>query len=186
MESVNETPMKTSFKRLTAIIGITVAVGLLAIELPHAGMSNRDLLVAQIPVERLDNEAQLVVQGAVTKRLGTVREVDETGDEMVYTRWQIKPENTYKGRHQRTVVVRTLGGQFLTTVVEVDDQPRFTVGERVMVYLLEVPNWKGDFRTVGEFQGKFELAGAAADADAIQSGTKKKFKKSELEAFLVE
>lgn len=181
MAHANLIHMKTSFKRLSLVALVTLVVGVAAIELPHAGKTTHDLLVVEVPIETLGKEADVVISGTVLKQLGTIREIDATGNEMVYTRWSIKPEKELKGKAGKSIVVRTLGGQFLTTIVEVDDQPTFTVGERVILYARSVPEWKGDLRTVGEFQGKFSITGTAGSETAVQAETTERRSLQQLE-----
>lgn len=149
-------------RRILLIAAVTLLLGLAALELPHAKRLSIDPVVIAMTTPELAAEADAVVEGTVQRRLGTVRETDASGSEMVYTRWLVRPERVDKGAPGSAVVLRTLGGQYLSTIVEVDDQPTLEAGERALLFLKHIPEWKGDYRAVGEFQGKFRLEGDSA------------------------
>lgn len=171
----------TTNKRLPLIISIGMLAALAIVELPHAKHYRQTALVEQLDVTAMSARANAVVTGTVTKQLGTIREMDATGEDMVYTRWRITPDKQLKGSMNKPFIVRTLGGQYLTTIVDAEDQPTFSIGERIIVFLQQIPEWKGDYRVVGEFQGKFKLEDRNGQQIAIQSETKKEQPENDLE-----
>jgi len=169
-------------KRILLYIIIAVISGAAITELPHTKHYQQDALVERLDTTSLSQRSAVIFTGTVTKKLGTIREQDATGEDMVYSRWLIQPDRTLKGASNRTVVVRTLGGQYLTTIVEVEDQPKFSAGEKVLLFLQQPEDWKGDFRTVGEFQGKYSLNSSSGQTVTIQAETGKKQPLSEVES----
>lgn len=146
-----------------------VCVGMILVtaaifELPHMKSITQAPLVEQMTVEQMTREASVIVEATVAERLGTIREEDASGDDAVYTRYALEPTNFLKGSSDK-LVVRVLGGRYLTTVVDAEDQPMYEVGQKALVFLTAPSNWQGDFRTVGEFQGKFTIDGTNATQD---------------------
>lgn len=175
------TTMKSLTKRITLYVIVGAIVGLAVVELPHAKRYTQHGLVERVDVPTMTKDADLAVIGVVKKRLGTTRQTDATGEDMVYTRWLIQPDRTIKGRASASVIVRTMGGRYGLTVVDVEDQPTFEVGEKVMLFLQSYPGWSSDYRVVGEFQGKFTLNGSGTGAKAVQAETDKQYSLGELE-----
>ncbi|MBI5467036.1 MAG: hypothetical protein HY975_02365 [Candidatus Kerfeldbacteria bacterium] len=174
------------YKRLAIIVGIGLIGGILVVELPHAARIAHDPLVVEMSDIDLAKNADQVVSGTITKKLNTVREVGADGEDMVYTRWQVRTTRTVKGTHGQTVNVRIPGGRYLSTIVEVEDQPDFSVGQSVMLFLGKRDDWKGDYRLVGEFQGAFRLEGTGVSQEAVQSETGRRVKASVLEQVAID
>lgn len=168
-------------KRLAMIVGVGVIGGILVVELPHAARIAHDPLVVEMSDIDLAKNADQVISGTIIKKLNTVREVGADGEDMVYTRWQIRTVRTVKGTHGQTVNVRIPGGRYFSTIVEVEDQPDFSVGQSVMLFLGKRDDWKGDYRLIGEFQGSFRLEGSGVSEEAVQSETERRVKTSVLE-----
>lgn len=168
-------------QRLALYISLGVIVGFLVVELPHAKRYSYHGLVLEMDVPAMAKEAELMFSGTVMKELGTVRTTDPAGEDIVYTRWLIRPDRFTKGSASKPIVVRTIGGQYNLTFVEVDDYPSFTVGESVALFLKTHPDWKGDYRVVGEFQGKFRLDESNGTLTAIQAESESKKPLTDLE-----
>lgn len=162
-----------------SILGF-VAIGAV-LELPHTTMYKQSLTIEKLDLPALQQRADTVVRGTVVKKMGTMREVDATGEDMVYTRWQIQINKKYKGRPEGKIIVRTMGGQYLSTIVEAEDQPDLSVKEQVFLFLQAVPGWKGDYRIVGEFQGTYKIEERQGKNIAIQPETKTERPEQDLE-----
>lgn len=171
----------TTRQRLPLLILGALLTGGAIIELPHAQRTVVSQVVRVMNIQTMAKEAELVITGKVVGNLGTLRDIGPAGEDMVFTRWRIRPEKELKRATTNEIVVRTLGGQYLTTIIDVEDQPTFTVGERVTLFLRQPADWKGDYRTVGEFQGKFRLEEKNGKRVAIQSETNKEQSLGELE-----
>lgn len=156
-------------QRWNLLAAVAVIAAFLTFELPHAGVTTYHPLVKQVDVPIMAKEAEAVLSGVVEKQLNSVRGLGPAGDDMVFTRWLIKPDRWYKGSTTKPIVVRAMGGQFGLTVVDVEDQPQYAVGERVMMFLKAQSGWDNEYRTVGEFQGKFHLETANGTVTARQS-----------------
>lgn len=160
---------------------VIVAVGLLAImavyELPKSGNIKYAPLVVKMSVSELTTNAAEIIEGTVVKELGTTREADPNdGQEMVYTRYQIKVDNKLKGTLGSEVVVRVAGGRYLTTEVDAEDQPTLEVGEKIIAFLNKVSDTNNDYIVTGGFQGSFEVNGS----EAVQDETEEKFVAADL------
>ncbi len=173
--------MKLTQRLALYSLGGLIALGTV-VELPHAKHFKQTSLVAKVDVATMTTEADLIVSGTVSKRLGTTRKTDQTGEDMVYTRWQIIPDQALKGQGNQPIIVWTAGGQYLTTVVDAEDQPTFVVGQRVLVFLQQLPDVNNAYRTVGEFQGKFSLSNTGSTAEATQDTTGESQSQVSLEA----
>lgn len=171
-------------------ISLYGALGVVAlaaiIELPHAKHFTQSSLVAKVDVPTMTKDADVIMTGTVGQRLSTIRKTDSTGEDMVYTRWQITPDQVLKGQSNKPIIVWTAGGQYLTTIVDAEDQPTFVVGQHVLVFLQQFPGVKNVYRTVGEFQGKFSLSDSSKAAIATQDSTNDQQPQTALEATISE
>lgn len=83
---------------------------------------------------------------------------------VIYTDNNIKIEESLKGSLETpTILVRTLGGRVENDGQSVEDQPSYSTGEKVLIFLKKDNNFKtkdfGDehFVTVGQMQGKIPI-----------------------------
>lgn len=170
MEPVNSNYMMLT-KSLALIISLGVFGTFAVTELPYAGRSTYAPIVKKMTVKDMAKESTVVVRGIVSASLGTIRQIGPAGDEMVYTRWKIQPTSAAKGTAKTDLVVRTAGGQYGLTIVDVEDQPALAVGQRVMLFLAPHPDWNGDYRIVGEFQGAYQVKSTNGQDSVTQSIT---------------
>ena len=149
----------TIVKRLTIIGAAGVVIGCAILELPHTRVSKVSPMVAKVSLAEMTSKADVVVQGVISKNLGTFRQMGPAGDDMVYTKWLVTPEKFLKGKSQ-PITVLVLGGQYLTTSITVEDQPTFAVGDHVVLALTKFPGNSKYYRIEGEFQGAYTVSNA--------------------------
>lgn len=155
--------------RLALIIVLGLFLGGFALELPHAKHVTAHIFVAKVDQQAMTKEASAILIGTVLKKENTVR-TTVGSDDSVTTRWNVKVEQTLKGAVPSVVVVRTDGGSYGLTVIDVEDAAKLVPGEHVLLYLEPVPGTK-DFQVIGEFQGKYTLEGNEQSQVATQQET---------------
>lgn len=111
-------------------------------------------LMIQVTTEQLANWSKLIL-------IGEVAEIESFWDDahnMIYTDVTITLEENIKGKHDKSqVTVRTQGGKVDETLIIVEDVARFTIGEKVLVFLSE---GKEELLWVtADFQGKYTIVG---------------------------
>ena len=91
--------------------------------------------------------------------------MDKSGTYVIYTDSRIKVEEYLKGKlDDQTITVRMLGGTVGKNTQNVEDQPFYGVGEKVLAFLGNDPDVRikdiGDkhFATVGLTQGKISIS----------------------------
>ncbi|RLB59180.1 MAG: hypothetical protein DRI34_02725 [Deltaproteobacteria bacterium] len=106
-----------------------------------------------LTVDDLSRLAPLVLVGEVN----SVKCEWNQSKTKIYTRVLVTPTEVLKGdKNPGTVTIKTIGGRVGNVVAELAGAPRFSVGERVVVFL--EPRRDGDgYNTLGLYQGKFEL-----------------------------
>ncbi|MFA5069675.1 MAG: hypothetical protein WC528_00080 [Patescibacteria group bacterium] len=167
----NHMTAKKQVIRVVIIVVVLVAVFFGGRELYYAKHITRQSLMVKLTAEELVRDSNIIMQGTVTKSLGTKRYADENGEIMVSTRWQVKVDKQYKGENFGTVIVQTPGGRYGLTEVIVEDAAVLTPEEKVLLYLSQAED-EGEYRVVGELQGKFEVSeDTAGNVTFIQQGT---------------
>lgn len=82
-------------------------------------------------------------------------------DGLIFTDVLIEVEEALKGSPPYQVTVRTVGGEIGNVVLWVSHEPRFTVGERTLLFLdlesIELPYSAGRYGVVGGFKGKLTI-----------------------------
>ncbi len=109
-----------------------------------------------IETETLWNECDLAV-------VGTVLSINNTQKGGFYRIVEIEVETYYiKELDEPTVKIRIEGGEFGDMGIWVEDQPEFSVGEHVFVFLSIPEEITGDygFTVFGLFQGKWTVEGS--------------------------
>jgi hypothetical protein len=106
---------------------------------------------AVLPIEKLAERAQLILQGKVLSKT-TLR--DEKG--RIYTKIELQVDEVWKGglATNRFTIVQG-GGTLGERRVEVSGQVEYAIGEEVVAFL--VLNARGEGVTLGLAQGKFEI-----------------------------
>lgn len=160
----------TTTQRIPLYLFIGFIGALLTAEIPHFHRIHQDPLLVKVERPQLIQDADVIAIGTVQKKLGTVRET-VGGEDMVFTRWFITPETVYKGSIEKSYVLRTAGGQYGLTIVDVEDQPRLTTGSRLLLFTKAFPGWKGDHRTVGEIQGVYQVRGSGTAQEVAMQET---------------
>jgi len=88
--------------------------------------------------------------------IGTVDDVKASSDDegMIYTFVHLSIEEVLKGHleHKR-VVVRVAGGQLDDLSVQVEDQPKFEQGQKVLIFLIRHRSDDSFFEVYGLVQG---------------------------------
>ncbi|RME22012.1 MAG: hypothetical protein D6806_13645 [Deltaproteobacteria bacterium] len=114
----------------------------------------RATVLLPLQVEDMARLAPLVVIGEVNE----VRCEWNEKHTKIYTTATITVKEVLKGRKAlSTVTVRTIGGRLDDVVAEPAGMPRFSVGERVAVFLEPRKDGKG-YNTVGMYLGKYQIA----------------------------
>lgn len=125
--------------------------GLLAAMLatPFAGAT----VLEPLRIEDMARLAPLVVIGEVNQ----VKVEINAAKTKIYTRVLVTPNEVLKGpRDTGVVTIKTVGGALADKVAELPGAPRFTPGERVLVFL--EPRQDGDgYNTIGLYLGKFSV-----------------------------
>jgi hypothetical protein len=106
-------------------------------------------LMMPIPESDLAQRSDVIVTGTVAS-LKSYWNADRS---LIHTDVTIQPEEFVKGRADRGVVVRTLGGEVGDMRLIVEDQPAFSLGERVTVNLTRLADG-AVFEVLGGYQGK--------------------------------
>jgi hypothetical protein len=119
--------------------------------------------MVEIPYEQLWDEADTVALGSVT---GITTHWGDRG--MIYRVVAVDVERYYKNPvNATTIYIRVGGGMIGDQGVWVEDQPEFTVGERVLIFLASTDlthNEQPLYRVYGLYQGKFTVMGDTARA----------------------
>lgn len=107
-----------------------------------------------IPKTELTRRSDVIVTGKVTG-MKSYWNSDKT---LIYTDVSIRPEEFIRGRVDRDVVVRTIGGEVGDMRLVVEDMPVFSFGEQVTVNLVK-GQAPGFFEVLGGAQGKTSTLG---------------------------
>jgi hypothetical protein len=78
----------------------------------------------------------------------------------------IQPQRVLYGDAGGSITVRTMGGRIGTTVQIVEDQPEFTLGEEVLVFLHQ---GEDSFTVTGAMQGKWNVEGGQVSGSPGQA-----------------
>jgi hypothetical protein len=90
---------------------------------------------------------------------------------LIWTRYEIRVEDTIKGAREQTLVVSEPGGQLDGLGMRVEGAVPYESGEHVTLFLQTYPS--GDKRTVGWGQGKFTLDAQGKVHPGISDGSLK-------------
>ncbi|MFA5107190.1 MAG: hypothetical protein WC497_02570 [Patescibacteria group bacterium] len=116
------------------IIGSLIAIIALRGDKPTTSVSK--LEVTLTPAD-LAKESQIVLTGRFIS--SNVREVFEkdTGEKMIYTDWQVEPQEVWKGTASKKLIVSILGGENGNLVVIADTQggQNLKPGDERLLYL---------------------------------------------------
>lgn len=85
-------------------------------------------------VQLKDIEATDIVVGTVADVSGYF-DVNEWGDELVFSRVEVEVEKNLKGKAERVVVFSVEGGQIGDLTLKVSESPSFNRGEKIKLYL---------------------------------------------------
>ena len=115
-------------------------------------------LMVEYDLDRLVNESTDIVTGKVTQKESKWNE-DKT---IIFTEVTVKVTEAIKGQDKESLIVQYPGGQITGSDgkgigMGRSDQPRFQVGENIMLFLHK-DETKQAFKVTGQFQGKFDLA----------------------------
>ena len=133
------------------------SVALLACLLTRSAEANN---VAPLTLEALLRQADVILLGRVTAVAGGV----DPAVDGIYTYVTVTPAETIKGPAlPDSVVVKQFGGVLSDRGVYVPGQPRFAVGEEVLLFL-GTRGRDGSLFTLGQWQGKWSV-----DVDATGS-----------------
>ena len=125
--------------------------------------------MVKVDIDTMWEESDLVVLGNVTS---IETQIVDKG--MIYRIVTIQVETYYiQTLNQSTVKVRIEGGDIGGTGVWVEDQPEFSVDERVFVFLKEDSNVAGGYgyTVYAWYQGKFTVEGLTAKRSDGESFT---------------
>ena len=106
---------------------------------------------APLRIADLAAHSDLVVVGAVS----SVESGWNAAGTVIETQVHVHVAATPKGAPRPDVVVWQPGGRIGTLAAEFADMPRFSPGERVLLFLRQARD--GRYRVVGLFQGKFSI-----------------------------
>lgn len=134
----------------------------------------------RMPLEMLCRHAERIVIAEVTAARVTKAEWPGLGN-LTTTVFTLKIEKTWKGAASSTIELEALGGTDPKTGIttQASGAPRFTVGERALVFIDEV---NGISRVYGWTQGKYEVvvkrvvgrSGMPIDEDILTHPLKKR------------
>lgn len=118
--------------------------------------------LADLSVDAMTDASTWIVEGEV---LDVWPEVDEDGD--IWTRARVRVDARYKGPALGDeIVVDTRGGRLGQAVQDVASSPRYSVGEKVILFLSEV-DFGRRITTVGMELGKFTVRRPAGERRTI-------------------
>lgn len=130
---------------LLGVVLVAVVVGVGAAEAS---------IIKALTVEQLRERADVIASGRVV----AVRAVSSGG--AIETVARIRVERAWRGDAARTLLVRVPGGTADGRRLIVPGVPRFSRGDRVLVFLYRAGR---EYRPVGLFQGVWQLDAAAPD-----------------------
>jgi len=139
----------------------TLAVALAAVL--AATSAHAALLSYTLP--QLIEKSRHVVTGEVTEVRCYRAPFHDLG-EVTFTDVTIRVDGVLKGSAVKQVTVQVLGGEIGTAVERCPDSPRFTKGEKVLVFLRE---YHGALWTTGWLQGKYTLSDDGSTVKGVQT-----------------
>lgn len=111
-------------------------------------------VVKDLDLAGLTRAATRVVHGVVTGE-----DVQWDKDAHLVTETTVAVTETLKGRHEKTVIVRQVGGSKDGYEMRVPGSPRLSVGEEVVLFLEPQPDKRGTFVPVAMSLGKWKVEG---------------------------
>ena len=121
-------------------------------------VTSRALTVVPRSFDELVARADTVFQGTVSAQES--RWTGEGAERHIVTFVTFQVEQTLKGTAAATQTLRFLGGTVGDTTLDVPDQPRFTVGQKAVLFV--VNNGRQFCPLVGVAQGRFHVVREAA------------------------
>ena len=106
--------------------------------------------VKKISLEEKTKKASLIVIGIVKRSQSQWEGLD--GGKRIFTYVYVDVEKYIKGSGEKLIEIKVPGGKVGEITEEVPDTPRFTLGEKVILFLK--PKF---FRVVGWHQGKYTI-----------------------------
>lgn len=113
--------------------------------------------------DELVSRADLIFTGQVISQKSEWRNID--GQRSIVTLVQFGVEQVHKGRAGLTVKLQFLGGAIGAVTLDVSDMPKFTQGERVVLFVEK--NSVNASPLIGFFHGKFLVYKDASGRDAV-------------------
>jgi hypothetical protein len=112
--------------------------------------------VVKMDLPVLVNKAESIVQGQVEQ----VYVQWDADRKLAFTYASVRVEDPLKGERRRTVLIRQVGGTVGSMTIHVAGMPRFSTGDRVIVFLKDQQD--GTFQVLGLNQGKYEIVNGNA------------------------
>lgn len=150
---------KKQLIRIIIIVLVLIGTFFAGREIYYARKVNQQSVQIKLDSVALTKNSFGIIIGTVEKSLGTKRFIDDNGEVMINTRWQVKVEKVYKGNVSNSVIVQTPGGRYGLTEVVAEDAPTLTKEDKVLLYLSPWRN-SGEYQITGQFQGKFNVSKA--------------------------
>jgi len=120
--------------RLIIIVAGIFVVFLIGRELYFARSYVQMINPVSVSFGELVNKADFIVRGTAAKKLSSYRTIED-GEVMVYTRWQFKVDQVYKGNPAKKIILKTPGGRYGLTDVQVEGRPAVTLGKEAVLFL---------------------------------------------------
>jgi hypothetical protein len=118
--------------------------------------------VVKMDLPSLVKTSDSIVEGVITG----VNSKWDASQRMAFTEINVQVHDNLKGDRSHELTIRHLGGQIGAMHMEAVGQPKFQIGEAVIVFLKQMNN--GTFYVNGLDQGKYTIDGSAATSN--QSG----------------
>jgi len=143
-------------------------------------------LMVQMTLDDLISQSDTIIVGKVIEILRPQWGTSNTASRIIYTDVIVKPERFLYGFKADKIAIRVEGGRIGTTAMIVEDQPEFTLGEDILLFLslpknlgIRPPDRFGlaDYYSVtGSLQGKWayddgkavNMYGAVHDVSALE------------------
>lgn len=126
----------------------------------------------KVTLAGLSVDADLIVEGHFTNP--TTRLQNVVDNLQVYTDWTFVPTRVLKGDAPNQLIVTVVGGTYLNQHTEIADQVTIRSQERVVVYLMYVPEY-GKYVPLSLRQGMFAKKG-----DKYENNAQDKYSENDL------
>ncbi|MDD5566962.1 MAG: hypothetical protein PHH01_02090 [Patescibacteria group bacterium] len=125
---------KRQLARIVILAIFTTLVFFIGRELYYARSYVQMINPVSVSFDEMVQKAEVIARGVVTKKIGSYRTI-ENGEVMVYTRWQFNVDRVYKGNPGQTIKLKTAGGRYGLTEVQVEGAPKITPGKEVVIFI---------------------------------------------------